>query len=756
MNLESLQVSTTTSDVIFPGEQVISVLGATQRGVQRLSYDTANDPAIVYVTVYSSDGISTLTDRTPLGVIIVTSYTGYRLYAFDQVVGDNTDLLVFWDEGDPAVYKAQWVVVDTRVGGTVQLPQGGPPPSAIAPGPPGTPIAVATSGQATVTWTAPLDNGGAPILSYTITAADSTTAGNGGQGFVSTDGSLSATITGLVNGDAYTFTVSATNAVGSGPPSNPSNSVTPAAVVTTPGPPLNPQATAGNGQITVAFSAPTSNGGSAITTYRVSAVNEINGNIDHASGASSPITVSGLVNTKQYHATVRATNAIGNGPESVQTNSVTPSSATAVATFSAAFGPASVLTLDASGSVGTLVWNIDGVNASGTGSSLVLGPMIVGRHHIKLTATAGTAAVTERDVDVPYVFRPLTGCQHDGVNGLDVNGNPQTFTWGTPSLDGTGTKVVWSSTTGVLPKWSPLPAIGPWRNKVAINSGGAPPGDGVERIHVYDDNHIYLLTKFGDRPDPSGGYRSSCEWNNSYGQNVTMPGHEFQGSSTFGLTNIMGHKPFVGTPPSGSGLLCDGHSDVRFWRISLMLPSSNPNPLLYQNNVFEIDSGSGGAPLRIEPDGAGTNLRVGYSDRSGSTTGPTKQWDYKKIVWDAYYHYVIEMKLDIDPAAGYIRVYRDYNDGLGMRLVPVSLTPDGTKGKSDGTPSTDPEYGKFYCKTQQTDTHGNAQAMSMDLQNYRTRTSMDGYYISTGQSYPDVLVHYQNVIVGPTLASVMI
>jgi hypothetical protein len=88
---------------------------------------------------------------------------------------------------------------------------------------PGAPtIGTATGGnaQASVTFTAPSDVGGGAITSYTVVSS-------GGQ--VGTGSSSPITVTGLTNGQSYTFTVYANNAYGPGDVSAASNSVTPAA-----------------------------------------------------------------------------------------------------------------------------------------------------------------------------------------------------------------------------------------------------------------------------------------------------------------------------------------------------------------------------------------------------------------------------------------------------------------------------------------------------------------------------------------------
>jgi hypothetical protein len=117
-------------------------------------------------------------------------------------------------------------------------------------------------------------------------------------------------INGLTNGQAYYVKIRAINSMGVGPESNVWNTTTTPS--TTPDAPTLSSVTRGYRQLTVAFTAPAFNGGSAITDYEFST----NNGTSWTSMAQSDTTdyaITGLADFTSYNVRVRAVNAAGSG-----------------------------------------------------------------------------------------------------------------------------------------------------------------------------------------------------------------------------------------------------------------------------------------------------------------------------------------------------------------------------------------------------------------------------------------------------------
>lgn len=91
-----------------------------------------------------------------------------------------------------------------------------------------------------------------------------------------------------------------------------------------PGAPIITTVTAGNTELTVEFTAPTSNGGSVITNYKFSTDNGVTWTAVSPATTTSPIVISGLTNGTNYQVKIRAVNVIGDG---------TPTAASSVTTL---------------------------------------------------------------------------------------------------------------------------------------------------------------------------------------------------------------------------------------------------------------------------------------------------------------------------------------------------------------------------------------------------------------------------------------
>jgi titin len=200
-----------------------------------------------------------------------------------------------------------------------------PAAAAATPGAPGIGTATPGNGTATVNWSAPSEPGTSPVLGYAISAS-----GPAGTPSVRTVlagwWATSATVPGLTNGVAYTFTVTALNMSGTGARSAPSNAVTPQAPVALPGAPRTGAATAGDGSVSITWTAPRQTGGAPITGYLVS-VSAGNRVVQQgtADADDTGATVSGLMNGVSYTVRVSAASAAGIGAASDRSNAVTPS-----------------------------------------------------------------------------------------------------------------------------------------------------------------------------------------------------------------------------------------------------------------------------------------------------------------------------------------------------------------------------------------------------------------------------------------------
>ena len=171
--------------------------------------------------------------------------------------------------------------------------------------------ATAGDGQVQLTWIAPAGNG-APVTGYTVTGTDGTTPLTP---ISLPAGSTTTTVTGLTDGTTYTFTITATNTVGTSSPttSGPVVPVMADGATSKPPPPTGVSVVSGVGVATVTWNQPPPPPNGPIDYYVLTVLDSNNNvvqTVTVSSGANSKL-ITGLQSNVSYSFTVASVNSVG-------------------------------------------------------------------------------------------------------------------------------------------------------------------------------------------------------------------------------------------------------------------------------------------------------------------------------------------------------------------------------------------------------------------------------------------------------------
>ena len=161
-----------------------------------------------------------------------------------------------------------------------------------------------------LTWDEPKLDGGSELTAYKLSWGLS--LGGGASSATVSATMTKHTITGLTNGEEYTIKLLAENEVGEGPSTE--LSATPMATV--PSTPQNVVAKPRDKAIGLTWEKPASDGGSALTTYKLSWGLSLGGGVSETtvSATMTKHTITGLTNGEEYTIKLLAENEVGEGP----------------------------------------------------------------------------------------------------------------------------------------------------------------------------------------------------------------------------------------------------------------------------------------------------------------------------------------------------------------------------------------------------------------------------------------------------------
>ena len=284
-----------------------------------------------------------------------------------------------------------------------------------------------------------------------------------------------------------------------------------------PGAPTGVTATAGNGSASVSWTAPTSTGGSPITSYTVTPYVGSTAQTPVTVSGSPPATsttVTGLTNGTNYTFTVSATNTNGAGPASAPSNAVTPSNLP---------GAPTGVTATAGNGSASVSWTAP----TSTGGSPITGYTV--------TPYVGSTAQT------PVTVSGSPPATSTTVTGL-TNGTSYTFRVSATNANGAG--------PASAPSNAVTPAAAPAVTSVTPNQGTTGVSVSVAPTATFSQAVVPSTVSFTLKDSGGNTVAGSVTFDSTNTIATFTPGSQLAPSATYTAT-VLGAQNSSGTPMSG-------------------------------------------------------------------------------------------------------------------------------------------------------------------------------------------------------------